>query len=139
MTYSRKANPNATNSELDAKIIKPFIQLTSDQRNELIEQFVEIQVDNMDTQTLVEFVTDILIDEYSEFNDVELRERITCFNDDDELYDELVDNIVSEPIVNEVEACITDGNDYADCVDKLVDSMDNNIHTVNSPKSPLFP
>ena len=28
------------------------------QRDELIEQFVEIQVDNMDTQTLDEFVTD---------------------------------------------------------------------------------
>ena len=141
MTYSRKANPNAASSEMDPrfKTIKPFIQLTSEQRDELIERFVEIQVDNMDTQTLAEFVTDILIDDYSKFNDVELRERITCFDDDDELYDELVDNIVSEPIMNEVEACITDGNDYADCVDKLVDSMDNNIHTVNSPKSPLFP
>ena len=139
MNYTQKANPNASSSEMDPrfKTIKPFIQLTSEQRDELIERFVEIQVDNMDTQTLVEFVTDILIDDYSKFNDVELRERVTCFNDD-ELYDELVDNIVSKPIVNEVESCITDGNDYADCVDKLVDSMDN-IHTVNSPKSPLFP
>ena len=38
-------------------------ELTSAQRDELIEQFVEIQVDNMDTQTLVEFVTDLLIDD----------------------------------------------------------------------------
>ena len=40
-------------------------ELTSQQKDELIKQFVEIQVDNMDTQTLVEFVTDLLIDEYS--------------------------------------------------------------------------
>ena len=37
------------------------IKLTSAQRDQLIEQFVEIQVDNMDTQTLVEFVTDLLL------------------------------------------------------------------------------
>ena len=34
--------------------------ITPDQRNELIQQFVELQVDNMDPQTLVEFVTDFL-------------------------------------------------------------------------------
>ena len=69
--------------------------LTSAQKDELIEQFVEIQVDNMDTQTLVEFVTDLLIDEYSKFTDSELKERIDVFNDDS-LYDELVDNVTSE-------------------------------------------
>ena len=68
--------------------------LTSQQKDELIEQFVELQVDNMDTQTLVEFVTDILIDEYSEFTDSELKERVDMFNDDG-LYDELVDNVTS--------------------------------------------
>ena len=73
--------------------------LTSAQKDELIEQFVEIQVDNMDTQTLVEFVTDLLIDEYSKFTDSELKERIDVFNDDS-LYDELVDNITNtDPIV----------------------------------------
>ena len=67
-------------------------KLTSTQRDQLIEQFVEIQVDNMDTQTLVEFVTDLLIDDYSKFTDSELKERIDVFNDDS-LYDELVDNV----------------------------------------------
>ena len=70
--------------------------LTSAQKDQLIEQFVELQVDNMDTQTLVEFVTDILIDDYSKFTDSELKERIDVFNDDS-LYDELVDNILSQP------------------------------------------
>ena len=99
MTYSQKANPNATNSELDAKKIVKNVQLTSAQRDQLIEQFVEIQVDNMDTQTLVEFVTDLLIDDYSKFTDSELKERIDVFNDDS-LYDELVDNITNtDPIL----------------------------------------
>ena len=94
-----KINPNPkphTNSEMDSKTIKPFIKLTSEQRDELIQQFVEIQVDNMDTQTLVEFVTDLLIDDYSKFNDIELKERINCFNDDEELYDELIDNVTQQ-------------------------------------------
>jgi len=126
MTYSRKANPNASSSEMDPryKTIKPFIQLTSEQRDQLIEQFVEIQVDSMDTQTLVEFVTDMLINDYSEFNDWELKERITCF-DDDGLYDELVENVTTDDAVKEVEQCIIDTNgDYAECVDHLVQSME---------------
>ena len=69
--------------------------LTSAQRDELIEQFVEIQVDNMDTQTLVEFVTDILINDYSKFTDSELKERVDCYNEDG-LYDELVYNVCSD-------------------------------------------
>ena len=98
MNYYQKANPNATNSEMDSKIIiKPskIRSLTPEQRDQLIYQFVEIQVDNMDTQTLVEFVTDLLIDDYSQFDDHELEERITCFNDDDELLNELLDNVQS--------------------------------------------
>ena len=74
-------------------------ELTNDQFGELVAQFVELQVDNMDTQTLVEFVTDLLIDDYSKFTDSELKERIDVFNDDS-LYDELVDNITNtDPIV----------------------------------------
>ena len=96
---SQSARQNATNSELDAKKIVTNSGLTSAQRDELIEQFVEIQVDNMDTQTLVEFVTDLLIDEYSKFTDSELKERIDVFNDDS-LYEELVDNITNtDPIL----------------------------------------
>ena len=95
--YSQSANPNATNSELDSKKIVTNRPLTSAQRDELIEQFVEIQVDNMDTQTLVEFVTDMLVNDYSNFNDDELKERINCYDDNDGLYEELVDNVISNP------------------------------------------
>ena len=100
MTYSQNANPNATNSELDSKRIITHKELNHVQRDELIEQFVELQVDNMDTQTLVEFVTDMLVNDYSNFNDDELKERINCYDDNDGLYEELVDNITNnDPIV----------------------------------------
>ena len=100
MTYSAKANPNATNSELDSKRIITNRQLNHVQRDELIEQFVEIQVDNMDTQTLVEFVTDMLVNDYSNFNDDELKERINCYDDNDGLYEELVDNVTNETVLD---------------------------------------
>ena len=94
MTYSQNANPNATNSELDSKRIITHKELTSAQRDELIEQFVEIQVDSMDHQSLYEWVTDILINDYDKLTDSELKERVDCY--DDVLYEELVDNVTQQ-------------------------------------------
>ena len=72
-------------------------ELTSAQREDLIEQFVEIVVDNMDTKTLVQYVTDDLIHFYeNKCDDVELKEFID--NHDEELYEELVDNVTSQTI-----------------------------------------
>ena len=69
-------------------------ELTDAQRSELISQFVEIVVDNMDTKTLVQYVTDDLIHFYeNKCDDVELKEFID--NHDEELYDELVDNVTN--------------------------------------------
>ena len=70
-------------------------ELTDAQRSELISQFVEIVVDNMDTKTLVQYVTDDLEHFYeNRCDDVELKEFID--NHDEELYDELVDNVTTE-------------------------------------------
>tara|TARA_B100000965_G_scaffold11508_1_gene8818 strand:- start:2020 stop:2331 length:312 start_codon:yes stop_codon:yes gene_type:complete len=102
MNYSQSANPNATNSELDAKVIIKNYQLNSSQKDKLIEQFVELQVDNMDTQTLVEFVTDILIDDYSKLTDSEVKERVNLFQDDEQLYNELVENVLISELCEEV-------------------------------------
>ena len=67
--------------------------LTSAQRNELIEQYVDIVVDNMDRKILEEFVTEQLQYNFrNDYTDDELREEIN--NCDDELYDELVDNVI---------------------------------------------
>ena len=68
------------------------------QRDELIEQFVEIQVDSMDHQSLYEWVTDILTNDYDKLTDSELKERVDCY--DDELYNELVDNVTNETVLD---------------------------------------
>ena len=96
MTYSQKANPNATNSELDSKRIITHKELTSAQRDELIEQFVEIQVDNMDHQCLYELATEYITNSLDRLTDSEIKERIESLYDE-ELYDELVDNVISNP------------------------------------------
>ena len=98
MTYSQNANPNATNSELDSKRIITHKELTSAQRDELIEQFVEIQVDSMDHQSLYEWVTDILTNDYDKLTDSELKERVDCY--DEELFEELVDNVTNETFID---------------------------------------
>ena len=93
-SYSQSANPNATNSELDAKKIVKNVQLNNDQFGELIQQFVEIQVDNMDTKTMMEWITDELIFQYGKLSNEELKERVDCFDED--LFDELVDNVTQQ-------------------------------------------
>ena len=69
--------------------------LTSTQRDELIEQYVELVVDNMDTKSLVQFVSEELTDYYDKLTDNELKEQIINTHEE-ELYDELVDNVTSE-------------------------------------------
>ena len=90
----QSANPNATNSELDAKKIVKNVQLNNDQFGELVQQFVELQVDNMDTKTMMEWITDELIFQYGKLTNEELRERVECY--DEELFDELVDNVTQQ-------------------------------------------
>jgi hypothetical protein len=91
--YSQSANPNATNSELDSKKIVTNRPLTSAQRDELIQQYVELVVDNMDRKTMEEWITDELIFQHGKLTNEELKERVDCF--DENLFDELVDNIVN--------------------------------------------
>ena len=95
MNYSQSANPNATNSELDSKRIITHKELTSAQRDELIEQFVEIQLDNMDTQSLYELASEYVTQSFDRLTDSEIKERIESLYDE-ELYDELVDNVTQQ-------------------------------------------
>ena len=71
--------------------------LITSQFDEIIEQYVEIQVDRMDTQSLVEYVTEDLTDRYSKMTSNELKEWI-YEHEDDELYDELVENVNIEDV-----------------------------------------
>ena len=72
--------------------------LTSAQRDELTQQYVEIVVDNMDTKDLVRYAIEQLIAYHNEDSIECLKEDID--NYDEELYEELVDNITNtDPIV----------------------------------------
>ena len=98
-------------------------ELTSLQRSELIEQYVELVVDNMDIKTMMQHITDDLTDYYSDYSDDELKDQIEMTHDE-ELYDELVDNVTNDESAEEVAHCIVDTNGaYAECVDRMVDSM----------------
>ena len=69
-------------------------QLTNEQLNEIKRDFCEIIVDNMDTKTLVQIVYDNLLFDYKQYNQHEIREVISEY--DEELFDELVDNVTHE-------------------------------------------
>ena len=72
--------------------------LTSTQRDELIEQFVEIQVDSMDHQSLYELATEYITNSFDRLTDSEIKERVDCY--DEELFDELVDNVTNETVLD---------------------------------------
>ncbi len=67
------------------------ISLSNEQRDGVIEQFVELVVDGMDTKDLVRFVSDELTEYYDDCSDVELKEFVD--NYDEELFEQLVDNV----------------------------------------------
>ena len=64
------------------------------QRDELIEQFTEIVVDNMSHESLVCYAQEMMADYHDKLSDNELIETIDCYDPD--LYDELIDNVTSE-------------------------------------------
>ena len=68
--------------------------LTSAQRDELIEQYVELVVDNMDRKTMEEWITEELIFKYGKLTKEELKEEVGNF--DEGLFDELVDNVTQQ-------------------------------------------
>ena len=100
MTYSQKANPNATNSELDAKVIIKQPVLNSTQKDELIEQYVEIVVDNMSEESLILYAQEQLKSYYTKCTNSDLKGDIEEY--DEELYEELVENILISDLTKEV-------------------------------------
>ena len=79
--------------------------LTNDQFGELIQQYVELVVDNMDRKTMEEWITDELIFQYGKLTDSELKERVDCY--DENLFDELVNNVTTTTYSLNVNESIT--------------------------------
>ena len=72
--------------------------LTSAQRDELIEQYVELVVDSMDHKSLEQYVYEQMVTYVDSLSDSEIKEEID--NHDEELYDELVDNVTNETVLD---------------------------------------
>ena len=87
-------NPNATNSELDAKQIVTNKELNPSQRSELINHYCEIVVDSMDMKSLMIYAIDQMADYMDKLSLSDVKEQID--NYDSELFDELVDNVGGE-------------------------------------------
>ena len=72
-------------------------QLTSAQWDELIEQYVELQIDGMTHKDFVQFVTQTLTQDLRE---IESREELCDeikYTFDEETLEELIDNVTSNP------------------------------------------
>ena len=76
------------------------MKLTTAQKDALIEQFVEIQIDNMDHQCLYELATEYITQSFDRLTDSEIKERIESLFDE-ELYEELVDNVIYNESFNQ--------------------------------------
>ena len=69
--------------------------LTTDQQDEIIDQFSEIVVDGMDTKTLAQYVYDDLIDYYThKCTWEEFKEFVD--NHEPDLFGELLDNTLQQ-------------------------------------------
>ena len=73
-------------------------ELNPRQREDLTEQFVEIVVDNMSEKDLVRYAIEQLIAYHNEDSIECLKEDID--NYDEELWDELVDNVTNETVLD---------------------------------------
>ena len=71
-------------------------KLTDAQRDTLIEQYTEIIVDSMDMQALIQYAQEQLANYFDKCSDIELEEDIKNYDDNDGLYEELVDNVTQQ-------------------------------------------
>ena len=72
------------------------VSFTPDQKRQLIEQYAELLVDNMDTKTLAQYVYEDLVYTYEQSSSQELKEQIEEY--DPELFDELLDNVTAPDV-----------------------------------------
>ena len=77
------------------------MSLTSEQFNELVEQYAEIVLDRMDIKTMEQWIFDELCAQYSDMSMTALRDHMTEIEDswfpEDCLFEQLVDNFKSVP------------------------------------------
>ena len=76
--------------------------LTEQQRSELIDRFVELQVDSMDHESLEQFVTETLRREFDPLSNNELQDEIR-YSFDEEVLEDLINNVCTEDKLTNVQ------------------------------------
>ncbi len=74
-------------------------ELNSNQKDELIAQYVDLLVDSMSMKDLICYVHEDITNFCEKLTDSELKEEISLTLDD-EVYDELVDNVTNETVLD---------------------------------------
>ena len=77
----------------------PIPNLNSSQKDELIEDYVNIIVDSMSMDDLVSYVSEDLVNFCEKLTDSELKDEISLTLDD-EVYEELVENITNPTVLD---------------------------------------
>ena len=75
-------------------------ELNSTQRDEVIEQYVNLLIDSMEMEDLISFVTQTLTQDLRE---IESREELCDeikYTFDEETLDELIDNVTNETVLD---------------------------------------
>ena len=78
------------------------LNLTAQQRSELIEQYVDLCVDSMDYKSLEEFVRNTLIYDFDKLSEIELKDEIR-YSFDKEVLEDLVNKVCSEDRLTNVQ------------------------------------
>jgi len=74
-------------------------KLTPLQKDELIQQYVELCVDSMDHKDMYQFIYNTLAEDFDKLTDSELQDEIR-YSFDDETLDGLVDNVTNETVLD---------------------------------------
>ena len=77
----------------------PIPNVNSSQKDELIEDYVNIIVDSMSMDDLVSYVSEDLVNFCEKLTDSELKDEISLTLDD-EVYEELVENITNPTVLD---------------------------------------
>lgn len=77
------------------------MNLTSQQLNQLVENYAERIVDDMDTKCLMQFVYDTIVENLSHMGPEDVLNEISCVYDE-EILQELVESVTLEEVAQDI-------------------------------------
>ena len=76
--------------------------LTSLQKDELIQQYVELCVDSMDHKDMYQFIYNTLAEDFDKLSDSDLQDEIR-YSFDEEVLEDLINNVCTEDKLTNVQ------------------------------------